>query len=67
MGALVGNWNLIILNVLPPFLMIIAESTEPYGRSASMMMQRVGLSKRKELQLCKKRSGDSVTVWEMLS
>lgn len=64
-----GHWLVtgIILNVLPPFLMIIAESTEPYGRSASVMMQKVGLSRRKELQFCQKRSGDSVTIWKMLS
>ena len=65
-GTLVGNRNLIILNVLSPCLMIIAESTEPYGRSASVMMQRVGQSRRQELQPCKNRSGDSITFWEML-
>lgn len=42
-GALVGNWNLTVLNVLSPFVMIISGSTRSYGRLAGVMTEKVEL------------------------
>lgn len=66
-GSLVVNWNLIILNVLPPFIMIIPGSAEPHGRLTTVMVQKAGLSRRRKLKLYKKRNGDTVTICKMLS